>query len=621
MRNSYSCPELICGTLKIVKGQSKAKRVISAVLFEHLKKMIDSLNNEPVKYKSSNITLVGPSGCGKTLLVETASKAVGLPFHFINAPKLGPFNCTGKYTLETALEEYYKKNRDNYYHDQLTHGVIFIDEVDKLGCMTAGSNTTWGTQIQDSILKLIEGAELTVDGTTYNTANLLFVFAGAFTGIEKHIENRLSKENLKSTSIGFVRKTSGQSKDVTDTKDLREKIVLEDLVSYNLKTEFVGRMGVLIPMESINENTTREIIKEIVNKGFPYFKNEGVQLHFTEESIDAITNKCMKQTFGYRGINTFFDYLLFDPKYDIGKLSGKAMSITGKIVDEGFPKNYFDNLTPTSSQTKEVQDHKEKADGVNPSIENEKYDTISGIIHSVYSPTPNIDNANYLDIEIETTTPDNPNKEILFPVTIVSKKLIIDFTEKFLGDHTEDLSSDFPDIPNQRYVIKEENSNRRIIKMDKKMNIKMNVRYQEYKTEPDKFLVHEFDEIQDSDTLGTNLPGDFPFMDEKDEKGTNLPGDFPFMDEKDEKGTNPPEDLPFMDEKDEKGTNPPEDVLFKDEGDEIGTNPPEDILFKDEGDEIGINLNSGNILILNEKDENGFYKWLYLQRQNHQSIP
>ena len=549
MNHSYSCPVQIYGTLKSVKGQSSAKRALCSVLFEQIKK-IDSQNDEAIKYKSTNITLVGPSGCGKTFLVETACKAVGLPFHIINAPKLGPHHTSDKYSLEKALEEYYEKNKANPYdHHQLCHGVIFVDEVDKLGCMIGGNNPNWGTQIQDAMLRLMEGSELTVDGITYNTADLLFVFAGAFTGIEKHIENRLSKENLKSTSIGFARKTSGQSKEVTDTKDLRKMIELDDLVSYNLKPEFVGRLGVLIPMESTNENTVREIIKERVKKGVPYFKNEGVQLHFTEESIDSITNKCMKKkTFGYRGIGTFLEKLLNDPKFHIGKLRGKTISITGKIVDEGFSKNYFDNLTPKSSQTKEVQEHKEKADAVNPYIENEKYDTVIGVIHSVHSPIPNIDNAFFLDLKIETSIPNNPNKKILFPVRIWYKELIIDFTKQFLGDHTEDLSSDFPDNPNLRYVIKEENSNRTIIKMDKKINIKMKVHYQQFKTVPDKFFVSEFDEHS---------------FDEVQEL----------------------------------------------------------LLTEEEKNEIRIiNLYSGNILIFDEKDENGFYKWSYQQISNYQSI-
>ena len=333
-------PHKIKETLdQYVIGQEKAKKVMSVAVYNHYKRVATDTMDE-IEIEKSNMLMIGPTGCGKTYLVKTLAKLLDVPLAIADATSLTEAGYIGD-DIESVVSKLLAAADNDV--ERAEHGIIFIDEIDKIAKKkNTTSRDVSGESVQQGMLKLLEGADVEVPVgansknamvplTTINTRNILFICGGAFPDLEEIIKQRLSKQ----TSIGF----NAQLKDSMDEeKDILKKVTVEDIKKFGMIPEFVGRLPIICPMDSLTKESYIKILKEPKNAILKQYQKllalDEVKLNFEDSALEAIAEKAMERDTGARALRAIIEEFMLDIMYEIPKDDNIGeVTITGDYIN------------------------------------------------------------------------------------------------------------------------------------------------------------------------------------------------------------------------------------------------------------------------------------------------
>ena len=317
-----------------VIGQDVAKRYLSVAVYNHYKR-ITQPGSDDVDIEKSNIILVGSTGTGKTLLAKTIARMLKVPFTIVDATVLTEAGYVGE-DVESILSRLLQVA--DYDVNEAERGIVFIDEIDKIARKSDNPSITRdvsGEGVQQALLKLLEGSVVNVPpqgGRKHpeqkfievDTKNILFICGGAFDGIERKIANRLNTQ-----VVGFE---SVEVRSKVDFNNLMKYVAPQDLKSYGLIPEIIGRLPVVTSLQPLDREALRNILTEpknsIIRQYTKIFKMDGVDLKFQPEVLDFIVDKAIEFKLGARGLRSIVETIMIDAMYEIPSSGRKSYTVT-----------------------------------------------------------------------------------------------------------------------------------------------------------------------------------------------------------------------------------------------------------------------------------------------------
>ena len=314
----------MCIRDRYVIGQTYAKEVLSVAVHNHYKRLnYETKNNKDVELSKSNILLVGPTGCGKTLLAQTLARILDVPFTMADATTLTEAGYVGE-DVESILSRLLQVA--DYDVQAAERGIVFIDEIDKIARKNDNASITRdvsGEGVQQAMLKLLEGSVVNVPPQggrkhpeqkmiAVDTANILFICGGAFDGIDRKIGSRLNTQ-----AIGYKKSTDKS----IDKRDILQYVAPQDLKSFGLIPELIGRMPILTFLKILDKKALRAILTEpknaIIKQYKKLFEMDEITLSFEERALDLIVDKAIEYQLGARGLRSICEAIMLDAMFEI----------------------------------------------------------------------------------------------------------------------------------------------------------------------------------------------------------------------------------------------------------------------------------------------------------------